>query len=108
MQMPDLRSRFTVTVSLLACCVGWLLLPFTPSFMPGEPLPGKLALLQSIFTWWPLTLLAAFAAGLLLLRLSAEQIVLRRILIVMQWLLTLVSVTLIVVALFEVLFPRPF
>lgn len=108
MKTPDRRSRFAVTVSLLACGVGWILLPYAPSFMPGEPLPGKLALLQQLFTWWPLALLAAFAIGVMLQRLPPTDIVLRRALVVVQWLLTLASIVLIIVALFEVLFPRPF
>ncbi len=107
MVAPDRRSRFAVTISLCACGVGWFLLPYTPSFMPGEPLPGKLALLQQLFTWWPLALLAAFAIGLALPRLAAGSAA-RWALIVVQWLLTLASVALIAVALFEVFSPRPY
>lgn len=99
-------TRYATAVTLLACLVGWVLLPYTPSFMPGEPLPGKLALLQQLFTWWPLALLAAFAIGLALPRVPAGSA--RWILIVLQRLLTFASIALIAVALFEVFFPRPF
>jgi hypothetical protein len=106
-QLPNRRSSAAFSITLLACGIGWILLPYTPSFMPGEPLPGKLALLQRLFTWWPLALLAAFAIGLALPKLDTNGVA-RRILLVMQWLLTFASIVLIAVALFEVLFPRPF
>lgn len=107
MQTPDRRSRAAVATVMLTCGVGWILLPYTPSFMPGEPLPGKLALLQQLFTWWPLALLAAFAIGLVEPRMEANSVT-RQILRVVQWLLTFASIVLIAAALFEVLFPRPF
>lgn len=105
MQTPDRRNRSAVTITLLACGVGWFLLPYAPGLMPGET-PGRLALLQQLFTWWPLALLAAFVVGLLLPRFKAGSAS-RGILLVLQWLLTLASVVLLVVTLFEVFFPRP-
>lgn len=38
--------------------------------MPGKPLPGTLALLQRLFTWWLLALFTEFALGLLLPRME--------------------------------------
>jgi len=104
---PDRRSRFAVTASLLACFVGWVLLPYIPGplpYLPGD-MPGRIGLLQQVFTWWPLALLAAFAIGLWLPRLSTDTI-LRKLLRVLQWLLTLASVLLVIVSLFLLFLPR--
>jgi hypothetical protein len=106
MQIPDRRNRSAVFVTLLACGVGWFLLPYAPGLMPGES-QGRLALLQQLFTWWPLALLAAFVVGLSLPRLKAGSTA-RGVLLVLQWLLTLASVVLLVATLFEVFFPRPY
>jgi hypothetical protein len=107
MDAPDRRSRFAVTASLLACMVGWFLLPYTPAaltYLPGDT-PGRLGQLQQMFTWWPLALLAAFAIGLWIPRLPANG-VLRKALRVLQWLLTFASVLLVIVSLFLVFLPR--
>jgi len=104
---PDPRSRFAVTASLLACFVGWVLLPYMPGplpYLPGDQM-GRIGLLQRFFTWWPLALLAAFAIGLWLPRLSAGS-ALRKPLRVLQWLLTLASVVLVIVSLFLLFLPR--
>jgi len=104
---PDRRSRFAVTASLLACFVGWVLLPYIPGplpYLPGATV-GRLGLLQQFFTWWPLSLLAAFAIGLWLPRLPTDS-ALRKLLRVLQWLLTLASVLLVIVSLFLLFLPR--
>jgi len=104
---PDRRSRFAVTASLLACFVGWVLLPYAPGplrYLPGD-MPGRIGLLQQLFTWWPVALLAAFAIGLWLPRLSTDSF-LRKPLRVMQWLLTFASVLLVIVSLFILFLPR--
>mgnify|MGYP001556027341 FL=1 len=103
---PDRRSSSAVSITLVACGVGWFVLPYAPGLMPGE-WPGRIGLLQLLFTWWPLALLAAFAIGLALPRLPARSVS-QRILLVLQWLLTFASVALIAVTLFEVFSPRPF
>ncbi len=107
MPVPDRRSRFAVTISLLACLVGWLLLPYAPGplvYLPGET-PGVLGLLQRLFTWWPLALLAAFALGLWIPRVPADSL-LRKALRVVQWLLTFASVLLVIVSLYLLFLPR--
>ena len=104
-QKPDQRSRSAVSSSLLACGVGWFLLPYAPGLLPGET-QGRLAVLQQLFTWWPLALLAAFVIGLALPRMTPGSVP-HRLLLVLQWLLTLASVVLIAIALFEVFAPRP-
>ncbi|MEO8741659.1 MAG: hypothetical protein ABI365_00540 [Lysobacteraceae bacterium] len=106
MQAPNRRSSSAVSVTLIACGIGWFVLPYMPGLMPGE-WPGRIGQLQLMFTWWPLALLAAFVIGLALPHVS-ERSVLRGILLVLQWLLTFASVMLIAVTLFEVFFPRPF
>jgi hypothetical protein len=105
METPDRRSRSAVSITLIACGVGWFVLPNTPGYMPGES-PGRIALLQQLFTWWPLALLAAFAIGLVLPKMTTNGVP-RWTLLILQWLLTFASVALIVATLFEVFFPRP-
>jgi hypothetical protein len=107
MQAPDRRSSFAVTASLLACLIGWLLMPYTPGALPYLPgdMPGKLGLLQILFTWWPLALLAAFALGLWIPRLPDDD-ALRKALRILQWLLTFASVALVIVSLFVLFLPR--
>jgi len=107
MESPDRRSRFAVTASLLACFVGWIVLPYTPgplTYLPGDT-PGRIGQLQQLFTWWPLALLAAFAIGLWIPRLAAGSM-LRKALRVAQWLLTCASVLLVIVSMFLVFLPR--
>ncbi len=105
METPDRRSHSAVFVTLLACGIGWFVLPNTPGYMVGES-PDRIALLQQLFTWWPLALIAAFVIGLVLPKLAANNVA-RWTLLVLQWLLTFASVALIVATLFEVFFPRP-
>ena len=97
-------TRYATGLTLLACLVGWVLLPYTPAFLPGE-LPGRLGLLQQLFTWWPLALLAAFGSGLWIPHLPLDS-ALRKLLVVMQWLLTLASLALLMVAMYLVFLPR--
>lgn len=107
MEAPDRRSRFAVTASLLACFGGWVLLPYIPgplSYLPGD-MPGRIGLLQQFFTWWPIALLAAFAIGLWLPRLSTDSFF-RKLLRALQWLLTLASVALVIASLFLLFLPR--
>ena len=97
-------TRSATALTLLACLVGWVLLPYAPAFLPGE-LPGRLGLLQQLFTWWPLALLAAFAFGLGIPRLPLDS-PLRKLLVVMQWLLTLASLALVMASLYLVFLPQ--
>lgn len=103
----DLGSRIAFTACLLACSVGWVVLPFMPGPMPGDPLPGGLPVLQQVFAWWPLSLLPALGIPLALPRLTSDRVALRRTLRVAQWLLALASVALVVAGLFETFSPRP-
>ena len=105
MQAPDRRSHSAVFITLVACGIGWYVLPHAPGYLPGE-LPGRLALLQQLFTWWPLALIAAFVIGLVLPKLRAGSAP-RWGLLILQWVLTYASIALIVATLFEVFFPRP-
>jgi hypothetical protein len=105
MEAPDRRSSSAVSITLIACGIGWFVLPNTPGYMAGES-PDRLALLQQFFTWWPLALIAAFAIGLVLPKTTANSAP-RWALLILQWLLTFASVALIVATLFEVFFPRP-
>ena len=105
-QAPSRRSSSAVSVTLVACGVGWFVLPYLPGLMPGE-WPGRIGQLQLLFTWWPLALLAAFMIGLALPHVP-ERSALRWILLTLQWLLTFASVVLIAITLFEVFSPRPF
>ena len=102
---PGPRSRSAVFVTLLACGIGWYVLPYAPGYMPGET-PGRLALMQQLFTWWPLALIAAFAIGLVLPKMTTNSSP-RWALLILQWVLTYASIALIVATMFEVFFPRP-
>lgn len=106
MQSPDRRSHSAVFITLLACGIGWFLLPYAPGgYMPGET-PGRLGMLQHMVTWWPLMLIAAFGIGLALPK-RAPGSAARWTLLVLQWVLTYASIAMIVAILFEVFFPRP-
>ncbi len=113
--MTDVRSRMAFAACLLACGTGWMVLPYTPTDMPGEPFPGALPVLQQLFAWWPLGLPAAIAIALALPRLQPGDggwprtvKAARGLLRMLQWLLTLASVALTLFCLFETLTPRPY
>ena len=72
---------------------------------PAGELHGRLGLPQQLFTWWPLALLAAFGLGLWIARLSPDS-ALRKLLVAMQWLLTLASLALLTASLYLVFLPR--
>jgi len=97
-------DRYATGLTLLACLAGGVLLPYAPGFLPGET-PGRLGLLQQLFTWWPLALLAAFGSGLWIPRLRIDS-ALRKLLVVLQWLLTLASLALLMVSMYLVFVPR--
>ena len=105
MESPERRSHLALIVTLLACGCGWILLKYAPPLMPGES-PERLALIQQLVAWWPLALIAAFAIGLTLPKMTRGSAA-RSVLVVVQWLLTYASVALIVAILLEVFLPRP-
>ncbi len=102
---PSIATRAATTLTLLACFTGWFLLPYTPTFLPGEPMPGHLPELMQWFTWWPLALLAAFVLGLAIPKLPPTGS-LSKILILAQWLLTLGSFALVLLGLYFTFLPR--
>ncbi len=101
----SIATRAATTLTLLACLTGWFLLPYTPTFLPGERMPGHLGMLMQWFTWWPLALLAAFVIGFAIPKLQPTSSV-RKLLVVTQWLLTLGSFALVLLGLYYTLLPR--
>lgn len=101
----SIATRAATTLTLMACLTGWFLLPYTPAFLPGERMPGHLALLMQWFTWWPLALLVAFVLGFVIQKLQPASGI-RNTLVLAQWLLTLGSFALVLLGLYYTFLPR--
>lgn len=105
MATTDRASRIATSATLVASLVGMFELSQSGALMPGERQPGHLAFLQQVFTWWPLALLAAAALGVAVRRLPHGGRA-RQTCIALQWILTVASVLMLAVALFDVVFSR--